>query len=339
VNRKRKTPYKRTASKKRPSGQKGNHSLLKTVLVVVAAFFLGLLVERYDLPFDGLEARWDQIVHSIRQWSNTVDFDPSEEEYVVDIRVFDVGQGSSMLLKGYDGTTILIDTGRFDDSEKRIIHYLNDEIGVGGKIDLLIFTHNDADHIGNGELVLEYFQVGEVWMNGMDHTSQTYTRVLDALLASNVTYVEAKRGETYTKGAFTIDVLHPQQDATESNQNDESIATRLSIGDTQFIQTGDIDASIEAEIAHERPYAVSADIMMIGHHGSRYSAGMEWIEAVDPAVAFYQAGQDNSYGHPHQEVLDRLEALDIPVYGTDTFGTLSLTILSDGEWDLTTEEE
>lgn len=318
---------------------KKNVSLLKTTLLIGAAFLLGIGVERSSLSLENARSQIDSIYHMVRQWRETRFSSGEDVELNGEIIFFDVGQGSSTLLKSGDGSTILIDTGRYNDSSNQIVQYLNEEIGVGGEIDLLIFTHNDADHIGNGDLVLEYFQVDEVWMNGMDSASQVYSEVLDAVLESTANYVEPKRGDSKVVGSFTIDVLHPLKDQTQSNQNDESIATRISLGAMSVMQSGDISTSIESSIIDSSHTQISSEVLLLGHHGSNTSSGSDWIESVDPQIAVYQASANNSYGHPHQEVLDRLDRYAIPVYGTDKDGTIRVLFDENGEMSIVTEEE
>lgn len=325
--------------KRNTSKVKKSHSMLKTTLLISVAFLLGMAVERSPVSIDDVRTQIEEIHRAIRQWGNKNVSSGKSSEQSGEILFFDVGQGAATLLKSEDGSTILIDTGRYNDSSNRIIHYLNEEIGVGGNIDLLIFTHNDADHIGNGDLVLEYFQVDEVWMNGMDSASQVYADVLDVILESTAVYVEPKRGHREVVGDFTIDVLHPVKDETQSNQNDESITTRISLGHMTLMQSGDISTSIENSIVESNYNSISSEILLLGHHGSNTSTSNEWIEAVNPQIAVYQASANNSYGHPHQEVLERLEAYGIPAYGTDKDGTIRVLVDKEGELTIATEEE
>lgn len=329
-----------TRKRKKPQNKKKTYnSLLKTAILVSVAFLLGIGIERSSIDLDGVAGYASHMLARIQNW--TEQFYPKSEPSndFGELHFFDVGQGSSTLLKANDGTTILIDTGRYNDSSKRIINYLNSEIGVGGNIDLLIFTHNDADHIGNGDLVMDYFQVNEVWMNGMDHTSQVYSDVLDAILDSTAEYVEPKRGDTKEVGPFTVEVLHPGRDLSGSNQNNGSIATRITLGNTVFMQTGDVSTRQEKDIIEWTHHSLQSDIILLGHHGSNTSTDPEWIEAVNPAIAIYQAAPNNSYGHPHAEVLDQLDAYGIPVYGTDVSGTITIEVDERGEMTVITEED
>ena len=313
-------------------------SIVMTTLLVGVAFLLGLWTERTDYSYQWIETYISESTSRISTFTSYV-FNEPERESLAEVHFFDVGQGSSTLLKASDGTTILIDTGRYDDSEAQIINHLNGEIGVGGGIDLLIFTHNDADHIGNGDLVLEYFQVEEVWMNGMDHTSQEYGRLLDAMLKADVTYAEPKKGFASDIGPFSIEVLHPLENEKQSSQNNESIVTRITVDGTSLMHTGDVDAGVEKRILTESSRSLQSDIMILGHHGSSMSTSEEWLNAVDPWTAVYQAGPGNQYGHPHRKTIKKITDHRAELFGTDRDGTIKIHVKEDGQHDVFTEED
>ncbi|MER2063198.1 MAG: ComEC/Rec2 family competence protein [Alkalibacterium sp.] len=327
----------RRKHKPRKASKSTLRPILLTTLLVSVAFLLGIWAERSGLSVQGLETYVKEVAEHIRSYRLSFVNDAGDED-IAQLHFFDVSQGASVLLEAYDGSTILIDTGRFDRSESEIITYLNEEVGVGGKIDLLIFTHNDADHIGNGDMVLEYFQVEEVWMNGMDHTSQTYSDLLDAMLSADVAYSEPKAGEIAEVGSFTIEVLHPLEDKQERTQNDESIVTRITIGETSFIHSGDVNTNVEERIIKGRTETLKSDIMALGHHGSRTSTSDAWLDAVSPSIAVYQAGVDNQYGHPHHETTEKFARRSAALFGTDTHGTIQVNVKQGNRLEIITEE-
>lgn len=308
--------------------------LIYGLLVAVIVFFSGYLAGREDIDFREIQARLDERLSQFEL--PTFERERTVSEGTSQIHLFDVGQGASTLLIGSDGTSVLIDTGRYDDKEKRIISYLDEHIGLGEKIDLLIFSHNDADHIGHGDLVLEYFDVQEVWMNGMDHTSKVYSNLLDEILASDAEYAEPKAGDYFERGVFYIDVLQPTADSPQKDFNDESIATRIEFDGLSLITSGDASIARENEMV-DRNWNLGSDILILGHHGANNSTGENWLKAIRPEMAFYQAGVDNRYGHPHPDTLERLADSNIPVYGTDNLGTISLYVDEAGEVTVETE--
>ncbi|HEY8417604.1 MAG TPA: MBL fold metallo-hydrolase, partial [Limnochordales bacterium] len=237
------------------------------------------------------------------------------------VHYLDVGQGDATLLQG-PGVTILIDAGRHDRSD--VVPHL-EAAGVQS-IDLFIGTHPHSDHIGQCAAVLERFPVREVWLTGHEHTTLTYERCLDAILATDARYHEPRAGETHTIGALRLEVLHPAQ--LTGDLNNDSIAVRVVYGSVVFLFTGDAEAEGEAAML-ERGLPLAAHILHLGHHGSRTSSTAAFLAAVAPQVAIYSAGSGNSYGHPHAEALERVASVALAVYGTDVNGTIRVT--TDGQ--------
>lgn len=199
---------------------------------------------------------------------------------------------------------------------------------------MLILTHPHADHIGQAVNVLKSFKVDEVWMSGSEHTSITYEELIDTLLESDVNYNEPRAGERYKIGSLDIEVLHP--DRLIGDFNEDSIAIRAIYGNVKFVFTGDAEKRGE-ETMVKSGRDLRADILHLGHHGSNTSSTEAFLKAVDPDVAIYSAGKDNPYGHPHQEVIQRLFDLKIKVYGTDVHGTI--IVKTDGKtYDISTEK-
>ncbi len=232
----------------------------------------------------------------------------------LEVHFIDVGQGDASLLRGPD-FTILIDAGRHDRDD--VVPYL---IAAGVfEIDLLIGTHPHADHIGQFDKVLQAFPVKEVWMSGDVHTTRTFERVLDAILASEASYYEPERGEQFRIGSLDVLILNPSEQT--GRLNDGSISLRAQFGEVSFLFTGDAEESKETEML-ESGLLLESEVFQLGHHGSSTSNTKEFLEAVNPGVAIYSAEQDNPYGHPHTEIIERLKKMDITVFGTDQYGTI-----------------
>lgn len=236
------------------------------------------------------------------------------------VHVIDVGQGDAILFQGPD-FAILVDSGRHDRDD--VVPYLR-SVGVE-RLDLLVGTHPHADHIGQFPQVLQAMPVTEVWLSGDAHATRTYERALDAILASDAGYHEPRAGEVFRFGSLLIEVLHPERLTGELH--DGSISLRLVYGEVAFLLTGDAETNAEMEML-ARGHDLRAQVLKLGHHGSRTSTSAPFLAAVAPKVAIYSAGLDNAYGHPHVEVLERLEAAGIPVYGTDQHGTIR--VITDG---------
>lgn len=239
------------------------------------------------------------------------------------IRILDVGQGDAMLIS-HPGVTLLIDTGRFDRSD--VVPLLRRH-GVES-IDVLVVTHPHADHIGQFDRVMEAFPVAEVWWSGAVATTRTFERALAVLEASDAHYEEPRGGQTTTIGPLLIELLHPGPGDSLRGLNDASISLRITYGDFRIVTTGDAERAAEVQMVARWPDRLRADVLRLGHHGSSTSTTPAFLDAVSPRVAVYSAGVDNSYGHPHAEVVERIAGAGIELYGTDRDGTV--TIVTDG---------
>lgn len=232
----------------------------------------------------------------------------------------DVGQGDATLLQLADDSStynILIDTGNWNATE--VVQYLSaHHIET---IDIIAITHPHADHIGQLDKIIENFSVGEVWMNGEDSASDVFSRAMDAIDTYNIDYYEPQIGEVFDIGKAVITVLHPN-DLT-SGVNDNSLSFHIQYGNISFLYTGDAEQQAEREML-TRDFPLEATILHLGHHGSKTSTTNDFLETVRPEVAIYSAGEKNKYGHPDQEVLDRVTTFGAQLYGTDVDGTIRL---------------
>lgn len=316
-----------------------NKWILRLVSVLLA-FLIGLSFGKggEGKGFSDTFSDWrEQLVSVVKRGGSSPNLKTAGPQEAI-VRFLDVGQGSATLLQSEDGTNILVDTGRYDDGERKILQYLDQYIGTGGQIDLLIFTHNDADHIGYGELILQYYDVEEVWMNGVDTTTRTYERVLDAILDSDAEYIEPRAGDVKEVGSFYIEVLHPDPESMTQDTNEESIFTRIKTNGVSVMVSGDASSDVENAVL-ENGMDVESEVMVMGHHGSSSSSSGNWIEQVNPELTVYSAGANNPYEHPHTETLERFRNRGIPVYGTREHGTITLRIKDNGSYSIELERE
>lgn len=237
-----------------------------------------------------------------------------KERDTLNVHYIDVGQGDSTLLE-FEGFTMLIDTGNWNSTEA--VDYLKQQ-GIRD-IDIVVGTHPDADHIGQLAQIVGEFEVGEVWMSGNTSSSTTFLNALQAIEASGADYVEPRSGEHFDVGSMQIDVLYP--DEITGAANEESVSLKMTYGDVRFVFTGDAGVKEEQEMI-ESGMDLKAEILHLGHHGSNTSTSPAFLKAVAPEVAIYSAGIDNSYGHPHAEVIAAAENAGAEVYGTDVNGTI-----------------
>ena len=233
----------------------------------------------------------------------------------------DVSQGDAILID-LGETEILIDGG---DKSPGVVEYLSEF--VDGVLEVMVATHPHADHIGGLIGVLNAFEVEEIWLNGDTSTSKTYQEFMSKVNAEDASIHEALRGQSIEVDDLTFHVLHPIKPLV-GDINNNSIVLRLSYGEIDFLFTGDAEKEAEASIL-EAPVIVRAQILKVGHHGSRSSSSPKFLDAVKPEIAIYMAGEGNRYGHPHDETIAALTEVGTEIYGTDICGTIVVT--SDGK--------
>lgn len=246
------------------------------------------------------------------------------------VHYIDVGQGDSTLLE-FEGFTMLIDTGNWNSTEA--VDYLKQQDIQD--IDIVVGTHPDADHIGQLARVVGEFEVAEVWMSGNTSSSNTFLNALQAIEASGSDYVEPRSGDRFDVGSMEIEVLYP--DKITGAANEESVSLKMTYGDIRFVFTGDAGIKEEQEMI-DSGMDLDAEILHLGHHGSNTSTSTPFLKAVAPEVAIYSAGADNSYGHPHAEVIAAAENEGAEIYGTDVNGTI--LVKTDGRsYSVETQQE
>ncbi|WP_187442882.1 S-layer homology domain-containing protein [Rossellomorea vietnamensis] len=229
----------------------------------------------------------------------------------------DVGQGDSILLETSNGNTMLIDGGHRYASDEVISHL--HRRGVS-KIDLMINTHPDADHLGGLIGVLETFPVGKVIDSGKVHTTQTYNDYLTIIDEKNIPFEVAQEGQylDFDENVI-IQVLNSGNDSSDLNES--SIVLKVIHEDVSILLTG--DATIENEMEMMQNYNVDVDVLKVGHHGSDTSSSKEFIRAVSPDDSIISYG-DNSYGHPDSAVVQRLNSVYSEIWSTYHEGSILL---------------
>ena len=246
----------------------------------------------------------------------------------------DVGQADCALFMTKDAN-MLIDTGdRDDDYTKKIINYLKDKDVK--KLDYLVLTHPDSDHIGGAPEIINEFEVVNCIMPDFTKGTNIFENTMAALEDKNVNVIEGKAGYSFEFGDTFCNVLAPIGSTTEAN--DSSVVIKLTHGDNVFMLTG--DAEVESEermLAQYKKEDLDADFLKSGHHGSSTSSTVDFLDAVTPEYAVISCGKDNDYGHPHDKTLEKYEERGIEYYRTDIYGTL--LVVSDGKTlTLTTEK-
>jgi competence protein ComEC len=250
------------------------------------------------------------------------------------IYALDVGQGDGLLVISPQGKTVLIDAGPTEAGDE-VVAALRSH-GVK-QIDLMIATHPHADHIGGMKKVFDTLRVKKILDSGQTYGTATYEKLLAEVQQNKTAYVKAVRGQTIElDSGVKFDVLNPganlltDKDVGEgrSVQNANSIVLRLSYGAFAMLFTGDAEFETEAQMM-AAGLPLNAQVLKIGHHGSRHATSGKFLEAVKPQFAIISNSADNDYGHPSQFTLDRLKKANIKTLRTDLSGEIE--IFSDGK--------
>lgn len=242
----------------------------------------------------------------------------------VSVYFIDVGQGDATFIDTRD-KDVLIDGGTR--SKGAVVTQFLLALQIV-KIDVVIATHPDADHIGGLITVLESnLMVSLVLYNGEAKDTKTYRDFMAA--AQRRTPLVAQRGQTFQlDNATVMTVLNPTQPVEFTEVNENSVVVRIQVGTVAAVMTGDCELRCEQSMLRSG-MAVTGQVLKVGHHGSRSSSAAAFLDAVKPSVAIISVGAGNRYGHPHAEVLQRLATRGIAVYRTDVSGTVTVVVEGD----------
>lgn len=229
------------------------------------------------------------------------------------VSFLDVGQADSILI-AKDNEYMLIDAGNNEDGPKLVTYFK--KLGIT-KFKIVIATHAHEDHIGGMDDIIENFTIDSFYMPDTITTTKTFEDVLDALEAKQIAFQTPKINEELPFQDATLKII--SIDSTANNLNDTSIVSRLKYGTTSFLFMGDASSKVESRLLNQE---IRSDVLKVGHHGSRYSTALTFLEKVSPAYAIISTEKNNSYDHPHTEILNRLNKNNIKIYRTDEQGTI-----------------
>ncbi len=238
------------------------------------------------------------------------------------VAYLDVGQGDSFLITTPSHKQLLIDGGR----SSRILDLLENQMPYfDKKIDLIIGTHPDADHIGGLPNVLDVYDTGAVFEPGSFSDSKIYGNLEQSINENKIPHILARENMVIDFGDGTYFVfLFPNQDVHDWETNNSSIVGMYIHDSTSFLFTGDAPLATENYLVKKYGTDLHVDVLKLGHHGSRTSSGEEFLRTINPGLAIVSAGKENSYGHPHKDVVERLEKMKIPFFSTIDSGTINL---------------
>lgn len=224
---------------------------------------------------------------------------------------FDVGQGAAVFIEAPNGNQMLVDGG----PGSQILNKLGKAMPFFDReIDLVVLTHPDSDHINGLIDVLKKYEVGQVVDPCLADPSGGYQEWLRLVEEKEILRLCARVGQRIKLAdGIVINVLYPFQSLESisfTNTNDASIVLKIVYGESAILLTGDAEKKTEYQLVHS-DINLQSQVFQVGHHGSKTSTTEEFVTAVQPEIAVIQVGKNNRYGHPHQEVLDRLAGIKI----------------------------
>jgi len=246
----------------------------------------------------------------------------ADGDWGFEIHFLDVGQADSILVRCGDAA-MLVDGGNVDDGSI-VYAYLQQE-GLE-YLDYVVCTHAHEDHCGGLAAALNYAGAGTIYAPVTEYDTKAFSDVIRYAEAQGNFLTVPEPDTVFALGNATVTVLGPRYEYEDTNNT--SIVLRIEYGETSFLLTGDAETLSEHDIL-DAGCQVASTVLKVGHHGSSTSTSYRWLDAVMPEYAVIPVGTDNSYGHPHDEVMSRLSDAGIPVYRTDTMGTI--ICFSDGE--------
>ncbi|MCK4534887.1 MAG: ComEC family DNA internalization-related competence protein, partial [Syntrophobacterales bacterium] len=257
----------------------------------------------------------------------------------LEVTFIDVGQGSSTLIKFPGGDVMLVDGGGFYDRSFDLGKYVvapylwHEKIK---KVDIMVLTHPDQDHIGGLPYIADNFEVGELWSNGCESKNESFRR-LDEIIREKAIHhriVDKDTPERIIGGAY-ISILNPAKSVSgkglhfpDSDYNNNGIVMKITFGNKSILLPADISEYAEAELVASGT-DLKANILMAPHHGARASSSAPFLKAVRPKIVVISCGLGNVFGFPHSDVLDRYRRMGTRVLRIDKCG--AVTIQTDGE--------
>ena len=244
------------------------------------------------------------------------------EDSSFEIHFIDVGQGDSSLII-CDGEAMLLDGGTSKNSSL-IYSYLK-KLGIN-HLKYIIGSHADSDHVGGLSGALNYADAEIAYCNTLEDESDAFNDFKRYL--GDTKLVVPEFGTKISLGSATGEVIGPVVYNNEYDDNNNSLVIRMEYGNTSFLFTGDAEAEEELEIIYSGA-ELKSTLLKVGHHGSKYSTSNKFLEKVDPEYAVISVGTSNSYGHPHNSTLSKLQEKNVQLLRTDLHG--DIIVRSDGE--------
>ena len=244
---------------------------------------------------------------------DTPDSDSEVSGQPLSVHFIDVGQGDCTLVD-FGDVEILVDGGDYDTWEA-VEEYIRPL--VNGKLDYVIATHPDADHVGGLTYILTDFSIGTIIDSGSYKNTETYSNYIASVGASDGAVVYDDDMTFDLGGGAVLSIIETGD--SHADVNDDSVVSEIRYGSFSLLMTGDMGCETERENLKKFR---SATVLKAAHHGSSYSTSEDFLERVRPDYVIISAGKDNSYGHPHAETLSRISDAGAQALSTTEYGTI-----------------
>ncbi len=247
------------------------------------------------------------------------------------LKFYDVGQGDSVFIRTPAGYKIVVDGG----PNNKVVNYLDKELALWDrKIDLLVLTHPQADHLFGLVEVVKRFKIGKLLISGVDNDTNLYKLWMKTLKEIGINPIIVTQSSTISlSDTVNFGVVWPKEEKPQvSDLNEACIVMKVSYGNFDALLTGDADQKVQ-------PYGSSlseVEVLKVPHHGSKTAMSDEFVSLIKPQVSVISLGKNNSYGHPGKSTLEQLQKIKSKIFRTDQNGTIE--IVSDGDrWYTLTE--
>ncbi len=245
-------------------------------------------------------------------------------EAIMEVVFLDIGQGDATLIKTPSSRVILIDSGPGEilkSLEKELPFYTN-------HIDMIVATHPDKDHIGGFREIFGKYKVGliynpDTYFNKDTFVTKVYNNAREKEIYSGARELTLSRGDVIDFGdGVYIAVLFPEKNLRFKESNNSSLILKIIYGSTSFLLTGDAPQGVERVLSYVDKDKLKSEVLKLGHHGSKYSTWRGFLKVVNPDWAVISAGSNNKYKHPHKEVIDLLDELNVKYVATSKMGNI-----------------
>lgn len=245
------------------------------------------------------------------------------------VTFLDIGQGDATYIAFPDGSDMLVDCA----IDARVLEALGRNMAFfDRRIDYLVITHPDKDHYGGCIDVMQRFDIGQIWYNGLEKDTDFHQSFLEQRAKEPARHVLIDRRTVMQEGDVSIDVLFPNFSVTTTvesfpqGSNNSSIVMKLSYGEMDVLLMGDAEEETENFLLSYYQDELNVEVLKAGHHGSDSSSKQPFLETITPQHVVVSAGKDNRYGHPHEEVIDRIQNIGATLWRTDEMGDVRVIV-------------